>query len=349
MEKLGAAVKKLNLEKEMYQEARLRGMTFREFLEELDPSEEYEGKLAEMDAFQRQLLAHEIKIKGPGADVLEKFFASTSSAVLFPHYVESQVQAGILATSLLPDLVATETMIDSHTYESLRLAESEADRQLQEIAEGTELPVTEITTAEHSVKLKKFGRLLRASYESLRLKRLNVVSVFLQRLGAQIGIDETDWALSVLINGDGNNNALTPTQSDVSGTLDYNEMVKLWLAFPAGYQCRKIVVGDEMLATILNMSEFKDPQAGFTWQRTGELISPVGAKLLRWTSTAVLPSDYVLGVDERYALEQVTELGVMTETDRLINRQIEMTAVSKWTGFVKLDVNAAQAIDVTHG
>lgn len=345
---MGTAVKKLNLEKEMYQEARLRGISFRDLLEEHDPSQEYEGKLGQMDAYQRQLLAHDIRIKGPGSDVLEKFFASTSSAVLFPHYVESQVKAGLLATSLLPDLAATETMIDSHTYEGLWLNESEADRQLHEIAEGTQLPMTQISTAEHSVKLKKFGRLLRASYESLRLKRLNVVSVFLQRLGAQIGIDESDWALSVLINGDGNDNALTPVESEESGTLDYNEMVKLWLAFPAGYQCRKIVVGDTMLATILNMTEFKDPQAGFTWQRTGELISPVGAKLLRWSSTAVLPADYVLGVDERFALEQVTELGVLVETDRLINRQIETTAVSKWTGFVKLDAHAAQAVDVVH-
>ncbi len=93
----------------------------------------------------------------------------------------------------------------------------------------------------------------------------------------------------------------------MSGTLDYDEMVRLWLAFPGGYRCRRIIVGDTLLRTVLNMDEFQNPAAGFSFQASGDLVSPVGAKLLRWGSTAVLPADYVLGVDERFALEQVTE------------------------------------------
>ena len=78
-----------------------------------------------------------------------------------------------------------------------------------------------------------------------------------------------------------------PWPSEASGTLDYDEMIRLWLAFGNGYQCRKIVVGDTLLQTILGKDEFKDPGAGFSFQRTGELVSPVGAKLLRWASSAV--------------------------------------------------------------
>ncbi len=346
------AIKELRLEKEIYQEARSKNLTLEEFLEHLDPSPEYQGSLAKMSALERQLLRHDIKVAGPNADVLEKFFASSSSAVLFPAYYQAQVQAGLLATSIVPELVATVTDIDSHTYSSLWMAESEADRQLQEIGEGAQIPTTTIQTGTRTVTLKKCGRLVNATYEALRLQRLNVVSVFLQRVGAQLGIDESDAALSVLINGDGNNppygGPLDPTESETSGTLDYDELIRLYLTFPAGYKCQKIVAGDGTIRTILNMSEFKDPWAGFNFQRTGELVSPVGARLLRWTSAASLPSDYVLGVDQRYALEQVTERGLTVETDRLIDRQIERSAVTKWNAFVKLDVNASQAIDINH-
>ncbi len=342
------AIKELKLEKEMYQEARSKNLTFEQFLDQLDPCGEYQAPLAKMSAFERQLLRHDIKVAGPNADVLEKFFASSSSAILFPAYYESQVQGGLLAASIVPEVVATVTDIDSHTYSSLWMAESEAERQLQEIAEGAQIPTTTIQTGTRTVTLKKYGRLVNATYEALRLQRLNVVAVFLQRVGAQLGIDESDAALSVLINGDGNNNALDPTESEVSGTLDYDELIRLYLAFPAGYKCQKIVAGDAMIRTILNMSEFKDPWAGFNFQRTGELVSPVGAKLIRWTSAASLPSDYVLGVDQRYALEQVTERGLSVETDRLIDRQIERSAVTKWNAFVKLDTNASQAIDVEY-
>lgn len=340
--------KKLDLEKEMYQEARLKGVGFDSILEQLDPSHDYDGALREAGAFARQLMAHGIKIHGPYADPIGKFFASTSSAVLFPHYVETQVRAGMLAESLLPEIIATETFVDAHTYEGAWLSDTEPARQLHRIAEGARIPTVKLTVSDHTVRLRKFGRMLHASYEALRLQRANVVSVWLQRIGAQIAIDESDDALATLLAGDGNSNPIVATASEASGALDYDEMVRLWLAFPGGYRCRRIIVGDTLLRTILNMAEFQNPAAGFSFQASGELVSPVGAKLLRWGSTAVLPTDYVLGVDERFALEQVTEHGIVTEVDRLIDRQIESTAVTKWVGFVKLDTSASQALDVTH-
>jgi len=47
------------------------------------------------------------------------------------------------------------------------------------------------------------------------------------------------------------------------------------------------------------------------------------------------------------ALEQVTEGGVVTESDRLIDRQFERTAITKWTGFAKMDYSATQCLDIT--
>jgi len=342
-------IKQLKLEKEMYQEARNKAETFGQLLETLDPSEEYgDGPLSKLSAVERQLAAHDIRVKGPHADVLQKFFATTSSAVLFPDYVAAQVHAGLMAASILPSLVATTTNIDSHTYKKLKMAESEADRQMHTMGEGAIIPTTSLATTDVAISLVKFGRMLEASYEALRLQRINVVSVFLQRLGAQIGLDESDWAVETIINGDGNSNALEDIDSEVSGTLDYDELVRLWIAFANGYKLTTIVVGNTLLRTILNMTEFKDPEAGFSFQRTGELVSPLGARLVQWSSEAVLPADYVLGVDSRFGLEQITEQEVTTEVDRLIDRQLERTAVTKWTGFAKLHDAAFQAIDVTH-
>lgn len=360
-----------NLDRSFYQEARSKGHSPLAYLAVLDPTEaaEQEAKVAQhlqrfgaqegtaraesirqyaqaLPALERQLQVHGIKVNGPQADVLEKFFATTSSTVLFPTYVESQIFAGMLAAPIFGDLVATETNIDSHTYESLYLTESESDRQLRVVGEGDVLPETTISTAEHSIKLKKYGRLLKASYELLRLKRLNVISVFLNRVGAQIAIDEVDEALNVIINGDGNSNALSDTDSEVSGTLDYDEMLRLWLTFPEPYRMNVIVARDANIRTILNMSQFQNPLAGMKFQATGEMISPLGCKLDRWNAT--IPADWVLGIDNRYCIEQVTEQGVTTESDRLIDRQLERTAITKWTGFVKMDNNANQAIDITH-
>ena len=63
----------LKLDKGMYQEA---GRSFSQVLESMDPSERYKGTSLEgLDAFQRQLKRFDIKVKGAGSDVVEKFSA----------------------------------------------------------------------------------------------------------------------------------------------------------------------------------------------------------------------------------------------------------------------------------
>ena len=71
----------VNLEKGMYNES---GKSFTQVLEKLDPSENYRGTALEgMDAFQRQLKRFDIKVKGAGSDMVEKFFSTSQAAVLF--------------------------------------------------------------------------------------------------------------------------------------------------------------------------------------------------------------------------------------------------------------------------
>jgi len=290
-----------------------------------------------------------LRVKGPEADAMGKFFATNASTVLFPIFVEAQVVAGLLLTSLVPAAVAQEVSVNSHTAEHLALTETEKDRRTAVGGEGARGATVTVRTADRTVRLEKYQAELNASYEALRLQRLNVVALFLQRLGAQIGVDETDDLIQVAIAGDGNTgSAVVDTDAEVSGALDYDELIRLSLAFPKGYEFRMAVVNDTHLRSILNMAEFKDPLSGFNFQGTGQMPSPLGAEWRRWTSTgsAAFGTDRILALDSRLALVQYTEQGVLTESDRLIDRQFERTVVSKWTGFGKLDYQATQCLDV---
>lgn len=83
----------VKLDKGMYQEA---GRSFTQVLEGLDPSERYKGTSLEgLDAFQRQLKRFDIKVRGSGSDVVEKFFRTADSAVLFPEYIARAVKQGM--------------------------------------------------------------------------------------------------------------------------------------------------------------------------------------------------------------------------------------------------------------
>ena len=87
----------VRLEKGMYHEA---GRSFTQVLEKLDPSEQYRGTALEgLDAYQRQLKRFDIRVKGAGSDLVDKFFSTSQSAVLFPEYIARAVK---VTTAPLP-------------------------------------------------------------------------------------------------------------------------------------------------------------------------------------------------------------------------------------------------------
>ena len=123
----------LKLEKGMYHEA---GRSFTQVLESRDPSEQYRGTALEgLDAFQRQLKRFDIKVKGTGSDVVEKFFRTADSAVLFPEYIARSVRQGMEEADLLPQLTAAVTRFDGRRGE--RAAPSRrGDRDPQHHGQG---------------------------------------------------------------------------------------------------------------------------------------------------------------------------------------------------------------------
>ena len=83
----------VKLEKGMYGQ---NGRSFLKVLESLDPSENYKGTALEgLDAFQRQLKRFDIHVKGAGSDMVEKFFHTSESSVLFPEFVSRVVRQGM--------------------------------------------------------------------------------------------------------------------------------------------------------------------------------------------------------------------------------------------------------------
>jgi ABC-type multidrug transport system fused ATPase/permease subunit len=108
---------------------------------------------------------------------------------------------GRLSAAILGSLIFSESNIDSHTYEKLSFTDVVDDQGLRVIAEGTGIPTTKVTTSEETIKLKKFGRRLEATYEAIRLQKIEVVGKMLQRIGLRMAIDETDWAIETAIAG----------------------------------------------------------------------------------------------------------------------------------------------------
>ena len=335
----------IKLDKGMYQEA---GRTFTQVLERQDPSEQYKGTSLEgLDAFQRQLKRFDIHVKGAGSDMVEKFFHTTDSAVLFPEFVSRVVRQG-MESDILPEITATTTNFDGMDYRTIASVPTDDDKALRRVEEGAVLPTTAIRTQENLVKLHKRGRMLVASYEAIRFQRLDLFSVTLRQIGAYIARMHLDDAVQVLMNGDGNNNAADAYEigsgkiSGTAGTLTYSALLEFWSKFDP-YSMNTMLVSNDVMLQMLKLSEFQNPLTGLNFQGTGTLSTPLGAKLLR---TSAVPAGKLIGLDKNYALEHICGSEVMVEYDKLIDRQIERAAITSISGFAKPYQEASKVLTV---
>lgn len=329
----------IRLEKGLY----TTGKSFTGALESMDPSENYIGTSLEgLDAYQRQLKRFDIRVSGLGSDVVEKFFKTSDSATLFPEYVSRAVHQGMEDANVLPRIIATTTVIDGLDYRSITSVPTQDEKELKAVGEGAYIPETTIRTQENLVKLQKRGRMLVASYEAIRFQRLDLFTVTLKQIGAYIARSQLKDAIDVLVNGDGNSNPAAIAEVETEDTLVYSDLVTFWNSFDP-YELNTIIANPEVMETLLNLSEFKDAVAGLNFQGTGKMITPIGADLIK---SSAISAGSLIGLDKSCALEMVKAGDVVTEYDKLIDRQLERAAITSIAGFAKIFSDASKILTI---
>lgn len=330
----------IKIDKSMYG---VGGRSLTQVLEQLDPSEQYKNTALEgTDAFQRQLKRFDIKVRGKNSDTVEKFFQTSSSAALFPEYIRRAVATGVEQNNVIGDIVAATTKIEGLDYRSIASDPLDESKELMPVAEGALIPETEIKVQGNLVKLLKRGRMLVSSYEALRFQRLDLFTVTLKQIGAYIGRMQLSDAVNVLINGDGNNNPAEVVTVASSGKLTYNDLLKFWGKF-APYELNTLLASTEVVQAVLALPEMQDSRAGLDFHGTGKLVTPMGATLIHVPS---ITGKKIIGLDKNCALEMVQSGDIITDYDKLIDRQLERAAITCTTGFAKLFTGAAKVLSI---
>ena len=326
----------IHLEKGMYA---MPGKSFTQVLEELDDSAQYVGTPLEgLDAYQRQLKRFGIRVGGPDSDRLEKFFRSTSSAALFPEYVARAVRQGMESNEQLSKVVATVTNIEAQDYRAIT-AESDDDKHvLVQTNEAVALPTTYIHTQSGLVNLKKRGRVLSCTYEAVRFHKLDVFTVLLRQIGAFMAGGMLQDAVNTLVNGDGVNDGANSRV--LTAALSYNDLMTLWSDL-APYRLTTLLGGTGICKQVLGLEEMKDSAAGNAFHGDGKLGTPLGADLVH---VPTMEQNQMVAVDKNCCLEMVQAGGILTDYDKLIDRQMERAAISSTYGFAMLFPQAARVL-----
>ena len=316
----------VKLEKGMYH---LANRSFSQALEAADPSEQYAGTpLASLDAFERQLKRFDIRVSGPDCDRVEKFFTTTESAVLFPEFVRRAIKRG-MEESILPELTAAASNVNASSAKGFTIDETDGAYTVT-TNEGVSLKKTVITESA-AIALDKYGRLVSASYEAVRQQRIDVFAVMLRAVGHKLAGAIAAKALDVI------KNSVTAVQS-AGTTLAYADLATLYAQF-SDYDLTTVIAAPATVAQILAMTEMRDR----TLDANGQVRLPFGAKLLK---DASLNAKTIIGISRDYALACITGSDVLLESDRLIDCQLDRTAVSVRIGFQPLMAGAAAVLTV---
>ncbi|WP_429845344.1 phage major capsid protein [Brevibacillus sp. FIR094] len=343
------SIKKVNLEKGIFQEATAKSILITEVLEDLDPSVEYKDTdLDGTTALQRQLAAREIKTFGHRADPVSKFFETTEHSILFPAFIETAIRKGIEENSIINKLVATTTNIaGSDTYKTAVWEHDEEGARLQRVAQGAPMPRTKIRLGDKEITVFRYGRVLDATYQAIRNQKLNVYSLQLQQFGAQLALDEVLAAIEILINGDGGVSGAETYKlaGDFGGTvdiIDYKRFVRFKNKFKQAYKPNIFLAKEDLYTDIITLPEFSNPIAGFLYAKTGQVEQVIGGMPERCDD---VPDKLLIGIDTRYALNRIVAAPLMMEHDKLIDTQIMLSAISYEGGFEILNKESRKVLN----
>lgn len=95
------------------------------------------------------------------------------------------------------------------------------------------------------------------------------------------------------------------------------------------------------MTRLLSMSEMKDAQAGLDFHGSGKMITPLGAQLLH---VPAISGTKIIGLDKHCALEMVQSGDIITDYDKLIDRQLERASISCIAGFAKIFPDAVKVL-----
>ena len=325
----------IKLEKGMYN---ISGKSFTSVLEDLDPSENYKGTSLEgLDAYQRQLKRFNIKVSGRGCDKVEKFFSTPDSAILFPEFLSRAIKQGLTACDVIPEITAVNTIIDGIDYRAIKSETSSATPT--DATEGNALREVSVRTNSSLVSLKKYGRLFSSSYEALRFQNLDVVAVIFKKIGMDIANEQMLDAVSALVSS--GSSAATEVEPETPGTLTYTDLLTLWKNFNP-YHPNVMMASSTTIKEILSLPAMQDAEAGLAFHGTGNLVTPLGAKLVMVKG---LEDGKIITIDSNFALQMIQSGDVIVEYDKVIDKQLERATISVTAGFSRIFRDAVKVLN----
>jgi hypothetical protein len=219
-----------------------------------------------------QAFLHELGIGDLGRVRVETLMASDGSKALFDETVREALITGANQAPIYKQLITNEESAENRDI-TLPSVDLDSGNSPERISEGETIPIGTATFTERTVKAKKFGRAIEMTYELVYFATMDIIKMFMGRIGYGVGMEVDTELCDVLLNGDvADTTVMSPGTIGVTDTavgLQYRDLIHYWSWMAQrGINLDTLIGNTKHIEHIMNMSEFKDRAQGEPLVRT---------------------------------------------------------------------------------
>lgn len=265
---------------------------------------------------------------------------------LIPEIFRNALRLGLRKNPIYPSLIAAEQNVPQTSVTMPAINMSEAAPRKVGVAET--IMLGSVSFDQKSVKIAKLGRGIKIPYEVRQYVALNVVNIFFQDFGVQLGLGLDSLAISTLLNGDQANGSDSVSVIGIGNTttgITYKDLLKVWVRMARlGKNMTTMIGGEDMAIDVLDLLTttrlFGTPRA------TVDIKTPIPTNSDFFVHGGV-STDNILLVDKSSALIKLNAQPLLVESDKIISSQVEETYASLTTGFATVYRDSRIVIDRT--
>lgn len=271
--------------------------------------------------------------------------AAGGQRFISPEVFLDPVNRGAVQGTFYPDLIIREIPVAQPQVILPRIALSDA--ALADSNEAATIEEGSVTYDTKTVSIKKKARAIKITDEAVMFSSLALLSIFLEDFGRIFGHTLNGMAVDTIVNGEQADLSEAATVVGVESTVNgitWFDLARVAIRFGLIGQVGTQIIGNETTAlSFMNLAEIKNKVQGAPLLAVS-LKSPLTMPDELYVSNKV-GANKVIIQDPSSSILQLTAMPLMVETERIVMKQINGTAMSIYTGFAKIQRKASVILD----
>lgn len=290
--------------------------------------------------------------------------STNNDNMLFPAFIKETLDVMRFDNAqewIYPNILGGEETVSSAymkgQYVDLGDARNQKALDWAIVEEGATIPLVEILTGRTQLQLRKIAIGVKETYESARRTTVPLAQTHLGFLSRHLGNQYTNAIVDVMINGDGNNNAIPnemKVQTATAGTLTRKDLIGFSLDFydiskgliPDTYLCTRgmyeaileIVFPNYDVAGIIPGAEFAFPQG---------ILNGARVLYVPHINKTAAGKDRMIAINKAACVHKLTEAGsIISNTKDEPSNQTFFFYISENNAFYKKDKWSAAELSI---